>query len=169
MVEPTRLATSLKPSLVKQPKGFVAKPKSKMRNKALRRQISVAAIEGVVALVLITLSLGHLVRGIELMTGADRLDAVLMGVSVDIGFVALELTMLGIASDKLRREIEPIARMAILGTIALSAGLNAIAMAEHATGYWIYASWGLGGVIPGILYATMFVLGKLASDCYRQA
>lgn len=168
MVEVTRLA-SLKPAIIKQPKGLIAKPKSKAKNKVLRRQIAVAAIEAAVAFVLIALSLGHLVRGIELITGAGQTDAALLGVSIDIGFIALELTMLGVASDKLRKEIEPIARMAIIGTICLSAGLNAVAMAEHATGWMTYASYGLGAVIPGILYATMYVLGKLASDCYKQA
>lgn len=161
----------LTPSIVKQPKGFIAKPKpkSKAQSRKLNRQIVVAAIESVVALILVTLSLGHLIRGIEIITGADRFDASLLGAGIDIGFISLELTMLGIASDKLRRELEPIVRFTILGTIVLSAGLNAIAQAEHATGWYLYVAYALGAVIPGILYAVMFVLGKLASDCYKQA
>lgn len=168
MVEPVKLA-ALRPTPVKQLKGVVSKPKSKATTRKLNRQIIVAGIEGVVAVVLIALSLGDLIRGIQIITGAERFNAVLLGISIDIGFIALELTMLGVASDKLRKEIEPIARIAIVGTILLSAGLNAVAIAEHAEGLFRYASYALGAVIPGILYATMYVLGKLANDCYKHA
>jgi len=91
--------------------------KDRRAAKALRRQAGTALGVGAVAVTLTALSLSHLAHGIEIVTGCQPWEGWAMAVSIDLGFVALELSQLAV-TDKLRRQVSRFARPAILGTLA---------------------------------------------------
>src|SRR5262252_4087537 len=95
-------------------------------HKALRRQAGTAVGVGAVAVTLTALSLSHLAHGVEIVTGSSPWEAWAMAIGIDLGFVALELSQLAI-SDKVRRQVGRITKIAIVGTLIGSAGINIFA------------------------------------------
>lgn len=138
-------------------------------NARLRRQHWAAAGAGAVTLVLIALSLSHLAHGIGLVTGAGAWERWAMAVGIDLGFVALEMSQMCAATEAVRRSVARYAAPAILGTLAISAGLNALAFASQAaTGSpAMYAAAGLGIVVPAMIYALSRITFALATQGTR--
>jgi len=106
-----------------------------------------------VAVVLTGLSLAHLAHGIALVTAAPALEAWAMAVGIDLGFIALELAQLCAASQAVRREVEKFSRPAIVGTLIVSATMNAFVFGSQATGVTVYPAAALGVAIPALIYA----------------
>jgi hypothetical protein len=122
--------------------------------RAMRRQTTVATAAGFVAATLTALSLSHLAHGIALMTGCPGWESWAMAVGIDLGFITLELLMVTAVTEAVRRRVGKHARPAILGTLAGSAGMNALAFASQAAGYMVYPAAALGLVIPALIYLT---------------
>ncbi|HEY1246208.1 MAG TPA: hypothetical protein VGF29_15385 [Hyphomicrobiaceae bacterium] len=117
-----------------------------------RRQTRAAAAVGAVAMVLTGLSLHHLASGIELVTKAPTPEAWAMAVGVDLGFIALEAAQLCAASAAAAKAIGRYSKPAIVGTLAASAVMNALAFAAQAEGLLVYPAAALGVAIPALIY-----------------
>lgn len=158
-----------KSNILDMPVRKTPKPKvSKTRKKApsfwtLTRGSAIAI--GLVTLVLIGLSLSHLAEGVQLVTGCDHWSAWAMAVGIDLAFVALEVALL-LSPEELRPSVATYASPAIKGTQILSALMNALAFASHATGTlklpgltpdfalpMIYPAVVLGIAIPMLIFA----------------
>jgi hypothetical protein len=147
-----------------------ARALSHRASRAMRRQGATAVGIGLVAVTLTALSLSHLARGIELITHAADWEAWALAVGIDLGFVALELSQLATASDKVRQQVSRFARPAIVGTLAGSAAMNAFAFAAQASGEWMTAAAiTLGVAIPALVYALTRVGAELWIDCHARA
>lgn len=135
----------------------------------LRRQRWAAAGAGAVTLILVTLSLSHLAHGIGLVTGAGAWERWAMAAGIDLGFVALEMSQLCAATEAVRRSVARYAAPAIIGTLAISAGLNALAFASQALAGSpaMYAAAGLGIVVPAMIYALSRITFALATQGAR--
>jgi hypothetical protein len=120
--------------------------------KAVRRQATMAVTAGLVAATLTALSLHHLATGIKLMTECPVWESWAMAIGIDLGFISLELLLVTAVSEVIRRKISKHARPAIVGTLAGSAVMNALAFACQATGWMVYPAAVLGAVIPALIY-----------------
>jgi hypothetical protein len=137
--------------------------------RAMRRQAATAAAIGTVAVVLTALSLSHLAHGISLVTGAAGWESWAMAVGIDLGFVALELSLITVG-DKLLKTVARYARPAIVGTLIGSAGMNAFAFAAAASGpVTMAAAVVLGIAIPALIYALTRVGAAIYIDCDTRA
>ena len=119
--------------------------------KAVRRQATMACFAGLIATVLVGLSLSHLAHGIEFM-GVGNAEAWAMAVGIDLGFISLELLVVNAVTEATRRKIERHARPAIIGTLVGSSVMNAVAFGMQASGWFIYPACLLGAVIPALIY-----------------
>jgi hypothetical protein len=119
----------------------------------LRIQALAASAVCSLALAVVGLSLTDLAEGIQVVTGATEWKAWALAVGIDLGFVALELSTMAAATDKLRRSISRYTSPAIVGTLSGSAVLNAFAFASNAAGYMVYPAAVLGVAIPTLVYA----------------
>ena len=122
------------------------------RRRMKRQQIAAGAVAAV-AFVLTGLSLSHLAHGIALVTNAPALEAWAMAIGIDLGFVALELAQLCAATAANLRSVETFSRPAIVGTLIVSAVMNAFAFGSAAEGSMIYAAAALGVAIPALIFA----------------
>lgn len=147
----------------------VAAPAAARPNHRLRRQHWAAAGAGAVTLVLVALSLSHLAHGIGIVTGAGAWERWAMAIGIDLGFVALEMSQLCAATEAVRRSVARYAAPAIVGTLSISAGLNALAFASQvAVGSpAVYAAAGLGIVVPAMIYALSRITFTLATQGAR--
>lgn len=127
-------------------------PSAGYRRRLQRQRIAVGAVAAV-AIVLTGLSLAHLAHGIALVTNAPLIEAWCMAVGIDLGFIALELAQLCAATPAIRRSIERFTRPAIVGTLAASAVMNALAFGSAAEGTMTYVAAALGVAIPAMVYA----------------
>lgn len=121
--------------------------------KRLRRQHVAAGAVATVDVILTALSLSHLAHGIALVTQAPMWEAWAMAVGIDLGFIALEVAQLCAATPAVRREISRFTKPAIIGTLAASAVMNAMAFGSQATGLMVYPAILLGVAIPALIYA----------------
>lgn len=119
----------------------------------LKRQTFAAFAVATVTIVLTGLSLSHLAHGIALVTNAPTWEAWAMAVGIDLGFIALELSQLCAATPAVRRSVETFSRPAIIGTLTVSAVMNALAFGSAAEGAMVYAAAALGVAIPALIYA----------------
>lgn len=119
--------------------------------KAVRRQAMMACLAGLIATVLVALSLSHLAHGIEFM-GVGNAEAWAMAVGIDLGFISLELLVVTAVTEAIRRKIERHARPAIIGTLVGSSVMNAVAFGMQSAGWFIYPAAVLGAVIPALIY-----------------
>jgi hypothetical protein len=87
-------------------------------------------------------------------------DGWLMAIGIDLGFIALELVVLGAPADK-RGAVARYAAPAIIATLAISAAMNGFAFEAHADGLLIYPAAALGLAIPALIYALMKVAAAL--------
>lgn len=104
------------------------------------------------ALVLTGLSLSHLARGTEIITGSEPAASWAMAIGLDLAFGSLEVALL-YAQDKARREVSRFAVPAIIGTLAMSGAMNALSFSEHSEGFMLWPAIGLGLAIPALVYA----------------
>ncbi|WP_156964658.1 hypothetical protein [Methylocapsa aurea] len=125
---------------------------SRASRRGRRRHVAAAIGVLCVALVLVGLSLSHLAAGVALVTGSGERDGWLMAIGIDVGFVVLELAML-VSPAAIRPAAARYAAPAIIGTLAISAGMNALAFAAHAEGWLLYPAIGLGVAVPALIYA----------------
>jgi len=123
-----------------------------------KQQALGAVILGLVAVVLIALSLAHLAHGIELVTRSPQWEAWAMAVGIDLGFVALELAKIT-ANDRTMKSIAHSLNVAIVATLVGSAVLNAFAFMAGAIGWMVYPACVMGLAIPAMIY----VLAKNAT------
>lgn len=135
----------------------------------LRRQHLAAIGTAAVTIVLVALSLTHLTHGIGLVTGADFWERGAMAVGIDLGFVALEMSQLCAATEAVRRSVARYAAPAIVATLAISAGLNALAFASQAPAgsFAMFAAAGLGVLVPAMIYALSRITFALATQGAR--
>ena len=69
-------------------------PEERVTRRGRRSHVVAASGVMLVALALLGLSLSHLASGVAIVTGSGERDGWLMAVGIDLGFVALELTLL---------------------------------------------------------------------------
>jgi hypothetical protein len=122
------------------------------RSFKLRRQGRAAVMVGLVALVMVALSLKHLAHGVELITGSPQWEAWAMAIGIDLSFISIELGQLVAVTEAVRRRGERFARPMIAGTLVGSAAMNAYAFGWQAVGYMTYPAAGFGLAIPVIIY-----------------
>jgi hypothetical protein len=103
------------------------------------------------------LSLQHLAVGVMAITGCGWLEGILLAIGIDLGLVVTECAAI-VASPKTARSIRLYVWAMISSTLALSAGLNAWAFAQHSAGLMAYASCAFGFFIP----LMVFGLSKVA-------
>ena len=118
---------------------------------APRTQRLCAAAVLAVALVLTCLSLTHLAEGTRLVTGCDAPSAFAMAVGIDLSFIVIEISILN-AANRTRQDVARFAVPAIIGTLILSAAMNALSFSEHSQGLMIYPAICLGLAIPALIY-----------------
>ena len=144
-----------------------AKAQTRHAKHALRNQLSTATAIGAVALTLTALSLNHLASGIATMTHCPSWQSWAMAIGVDCAFVTLEVAQLTIG-DKLRAKLASLFRPAIVGTLAWSAGLNALAFAGETTSPIMQgAAIALGLSIPALVYALTKIGAAMYLDSSR--
>lgn len=137
-------------------------------NYRLRRQHYAAGAAGAVTLVLVGLSLSHLAHGIGIVTGSGFEERWAMAIGIDLGFIVLEMSQLCAATEAVRRQVARYATPAIVGTLGISAALNALAFAAAApAGLAQYAAGGLGVVIPALIYCLSRITFALATKGTR--
>ena len=133
------------------------------KRRAAQAYKTALAASGILAvgLVLVALSLSHLAEGVQLVTGSQPASAWSMAIGIDLGFVALELAILA-APASTRPAVHQYAAPAIVGTLAVSAAMNAFAFASHAQGLMLYPAIGLGCAIPALIFALTKTAATLA-------
>ncbi len=145
------------------PKKETHKAKSKWFVRKMKQQTYAASGIGVIAGVLVALSLSHLAHGIEIVTAAPPWESWALAIGIDLGFVALELAGVFAGTHALRKEVHKYAKPAIVGTLIGSAAMNAFAFAMPCTSYYLMAAAIVMGVaIPGMVYA----LTKIGAAMY---
>lgn len=138
--------------------------------KKLQRQSKAAIGIGVVATTLTALSLSHLAHGIEIVCCAPSWQGWAMAVGIDCGFIGLELASISAATVHVGKQIATFAKPAIIGTLVLSALMNAFAFAEAATGvYLTVAAIMIGLAIPALIYALTRVGAAMYIDCHTRS
>jgi hypothetical protein len=159
-------AEKTRPGLGKSPRPTrsISRPKPTPRrspHKAGRGAWLVAA-GGVltVALALLGLSLMHLSAGVTILTKSSERDGFLMAVGIDLSFISLEAALL-VADDATRPGVARYAVPAILGTLAVSGAMNALAFGSNADGWMIYPACALGVAIPALIFALTKVAMSL--------
>ena len=115
-----------------------------------KQQATGAVANGLIAGVLIALSLSHLAHGVEL-AGSPAWEAWAMAIGIDLGFVGLELTKIT-ANERTMKAIAMITNWAIVLTMMGSAALNAFAFVSNASGWMTYPAAVLGLAIPALIY-----------------
>jgi len=144
----------------------VVRSKSWLRKMA--RQRSAAYGIGVVAVVLMGLSLSHLASGVHALTHGDEWHAWAMAVGIDAGFIGLELGQLCVANETVRRTIAKWAEPTIIGTLIVSAIMNAYAFASTTDNLAVAcAACALGISIPSLIYVLTRVSVALWLDTQR--
>jgi hypothetical protein len=103
-------------------------------------------------MVLTGLSLHHLASGIKLVTRAPTAEAWAMAVGIDLGFIALEAAQLCAGTQVAAKTIGRWSKPAIVGTLAASAVMNALAFGTQADGLLVYPTAALGVAIPALIY-----------------
>jgi hypothetical protein len=91
-----------------------------------------------------------------------------MAIGIDLSFISLELAQLCTSTDTLRRSINLWAGPTIIGTLIVSACMNAYAFASVAVGWPMIASACVLGVsIPMLIYVLTRVSVALWIDATR--
>jgi hypothetical protein len=106
---------------------------------------------------LLVLSLQHLAHGIVAITGTSMTEALLLAIGIDAGLVVTELAAI-VAAPAAAKAIRFYVWSMLSSTLALSAGLNAWAFAQHSEGLMTYASCAFGFFVP----LMVFGLSKVA-------
>jgi hypothetical protein len=134
-----------------------------VRKKTNHQKLAACAAGGV-TIVLVGLSLNHLAHGIGIVTGSGVEERWAMAIGIDLGFVVLEMSQLCSATETVRRQVSRYATPAIIGTLVISAALNALAFVAAApVGLAQYAAGALGVVIPALIYCLSRITFTLAT------
>lgn len=163
-------ATSTKSTSSKKGAKSAARPvtRSAAWRRKIVRQRGTAYATAAVALVLMGLSLSHLATGIGALTHSDVWHAWAMAVGIDLGFIALELGQLCVSTESMRKSIAAWASPTIVGTLLVSAVMNAYAFAIAAESWTIAgAACMLGISIPMLIYVLTRVSVALWIDATR--
>jgi hypothetical protein len=137
------------------------------RRKIARQRVASYGV-GAVALALTALSLSHLATGIQRLTGCDTISAWAMASGIDLAFISLELAMISIVTESLRRQVARFAVPAVNGTLLVSASTNAFVFAALATTWPFMAAASLLGIsIPALIYVLTRVSVSMWIDCHR--
>jgi hypothetical protein len=88
---------------------------------------------------LLVLSLQHLAVGVMAITGCGWWEGILLAIGIDLGLVVTECAAI-VASPAAAKSIRLYVWAMITSTLALSAGLNSWAFAQHSEGLMTYAS-----------------------------
>jgi uncharacterized membrane protein (UPF0182 family) len=158
-------AKSKRPAAAANP-APVARSKSFLRKMA--RQRGAAYGIGAVAIVLMGLSLSHLASGVHALTHGDEWHAWAMAVGIDAGFIGLELGQLCVSTDTMRKAVAKWAEPTIVGTLIVSAIMNAYAFASTTDNLVIAcAACALGISIPSLIYVLTRVSVALWLDTQK--
>ena len=111
---------------------------------------------------LLVLSLQHLAVGVMAITGCGWLEGILLAVGIDLGLVVTECAAI-VASPKAAKQIRAYVWAMISSTLALSAGLNSWAFAQHSQGLMVYASCAFGFFVPLMVFGLSKVAIALTS------
>jgi hypothetical protein len=111
---------------------------------------------------LLALSLQHLAFGVMAITGCGWLEGILLATGVDLGLVCTEAAMI-VANPAQAKTIRGYVWAMISATLALSAGLNAWAFAQHSSGVMVYASCAFGFFVPLMVFGLSKVAIALTS------
>jgi hypothetical protein len=111
---------------------------------------------------LLALSLQHLAVGVMAITGCGWWEGLLLAIGIDLGLVVTECAAI-VASPKAARQIRFYVWAMIASTLALSAGLNSWAFAQHSHGLMVYASCAFGFFVPLMVFGLSKVAIALTS------
>ena len=157
----------IKQETARSPKALEPVRSAKLQVKLARQRTTAYGTAGV-ALVLMALSLTHLADGIEALTHSGPWQSRMMAVGIDLGFIALELAQLCTSTDTLRKSIMRWAGPTIIGTLVVSAAMNAYAFASTAKDLVVIsAACVLGVSIPMLVYVLTRVSVALWIDANR--
>jgi hypothetical protein len=121
---------------------------------ALFRRHASAVGLGAVLLVLLYLSLIHLARGVQIVTGCERWEATAMAIGLDLLIVGLECAMVVTAGTRAYKPVARFANPALIVAFLWSAGLNAFAFSAASAVLWMtVVAATLGASIPALIYA----------------
>ena len=141
------------------------KPTRKTRRRAshsLRKHAPAAGL-GAVILVLLYLSLSHLARGIQIVTGCEMWEGTAMAIGLDLLIVALECAMVATVGTKAYKPVCRFANPALIVAFVWSAGLNAFAFASSSNVLWMtVVAASLGASIRALIYAGTWAWAALA-------
>jgi hypothetical protein len=87
------------------PKGTAPRKQRKASKAVLFRHHAPAIGLGAVIMVLLSLSLSHLARGVELVTGCAPWEALAMAIGIDLLIVALEVSMVTTVGTKAHNDV----------------------------------------------------------------
>lgn len=148
----------------------VAAPVTRSRawlRKMARQRFAAYGI-GAVAVVLMGLSLSHLASGVHALTRGDEWHAWAMAIGIDAGFIGLELGQLCVSTETMRRTVAKWAEPTIVGTLIVSAIMNAYAFASTTNDYVVAcAACALGISIPALVYVLTRVSVALWLDTQK--
>jgi hypothetical protein len=108
------------------------------------------------------LSLQHLAVGVMAITGCGWWEGILLAVGIDLGLVVTECAAI-VASPAVAKSIRLYVWAMITSTLALSAGLNSWAFAQHSQGLMVYASCAFGFFVPLMVFGLSKVAIALTS------
>jgi hypothetical protein len=108
------------------------------------------------------LSLQHLAVGVMAITGCGWWEGILLGIGIDLGLVITECAAI-VASPAVAKSIRGYVWAMISSTLALSAGLNSWAFAQHSSGVMVYASCAFGFFVPLMVFGLSKVAIALTS------
>jgi len=164
----TNEVISFKPKTRKSAPSSAPKQQSKAQRYKLCRQRVVAGVIACVALVITVLSLSHLAAGVEVLTHDTPWHAKIMAVGFDLGFICMELAKLSISNEKLDRAVSRYADPAIIGTLVISAGMNAYAFASKADNVYFVCAGCLFGIgVPAMIYVLTRISALMWIDAQR--
>jgi hypothetical protein len=159
-VTPLRNANAERQARWRQKRNALAK--SAEQRPAFSPQLYVAAASLTVTVVLLALSLVHLSTGIELITHCHRWEAMALALGVDAAMVCCEAALL-VSGGKVLAVIKRWASATIVCTVVASAGLNSLAFAQTAEGWWLYAAIAAGCAVPALIFSLTKVAAGLVS------
>ena len=111
---------------------------------------------------LLALSLQHLAAGVMAITGCGWAEGLMLATGIDLGLVCTEAAAI-VAAPAAARSIRAYVWAMISSTLALSAGLNSWAFAQHSTGLMTYASCAFGFFVPLMVFGLSKVAIALTS------
>jgi hypothetical protein len=100
------------------------------------------------------LSLNHLARGVQIVTGCEPWEATAMAIGLDLLIVGLECAMVVTARTRAYRPVARFANPALIVAFLWSAGLNAFAFSAASAVLWMtVVAATLGASIHALIYA----------------